>query len=365
MKDEDLIALLTVLATSGIGDILAKRLLAHFGSAYAVLEATDHQLIAVEGIGKHVLKSFRNPENKVKAMSEFRFIQTNGVRALHFQEEAYPDRLKQCLDAPVLLFTKGNWDVLDKKVISIVGTRKITPQGADFCSKLIADLVPFDPVIVSGFAYGVDIHAHLTAIQNKVQTIGVLAHGLNQIYPKPHQKHTKDVIANGGFITEFWSTSKPDKENFVKRNRIVAGIAEATIVIESAEKGGSMITAHIANDYNRDVFAVPGRTTDTYSQGCNKLIKINKANLLTDVSDLVYVLNWDIQSKKDIKIQPSTPLDSQEKLIYDYLATHGKSMIDTIAVGCDMPTFKVSSVLITLELKNQIRPLPGKLFELI
>jgi predicted Rossmann fold nucleotide-binding protein DprA/Smf involved in DNA uptake len=208
--------------------------------------------------------------------------------------------------------------------------------------------------------------AHQLAIENGLQTIGVLAHGLNQIYPKTHKKYMAKMEENGGFITEFWSSTNPDKENFVRRNRIVAGIAEATIVIESADKGGSLITANLANDYNRDVFAVPGRVTDKYSQGCNNLIKTQKANVLTTAADLIYILNWDIEKKtKPIQKQLFVNLEPDEQKIYDFLLKNGKELLDSIALQCDFPIFKISGMLLNMELKGVIRPLPGKLFEAI
>jgi DNA processing protein len=199
-----------------------------------------------------------------------------------------------------------------------------------------------------------------------LQTIGVLAHGLNQIYPKTHKKYMSKVEENGGFMTEFWSNSSPERENFVKRNRIVAGISEATIVIESADSGGSLITANIANDYNRDVFAVPGRISDKYSQGCNNLIKTQRAHLLTSAADLIYILNWELEKKeKSIQKQLFVSLEPEEQLIYDFLQKNGKEQMDTIALSCDMPIFKLSSLLLNMELKGVTRPLPGKLFEVI
>jgi DNA processing protein len=203
-------------------------------------------------------------------------------------------------------------------------------------------------------------------MEHNLQTIGVLAHGLNQIYPKTHKKYVARMMENGGFITEFWSSSNPDKEKFVRRNRIVAGMTEATIVIESADKGGSLITANFANDYNRDVFAVPGRVTDTYSKGCNNLIKMQKANVLTNAADLVYMLNWDIENKsKTIQKQLFVELEEDEQLIYEYLLKNGKELLDTIALQCNFPIYKISGILINMELKGVIRPLPGKLFEAI
>ena len=366
MNENNLQALLTLQATKGIGDVMLKKLIAHCGSAQEVLTQSDVALSRIDGIGKQTLVSLRDKENAIKAEKELNFIQKNQIKTWYFQDEAYPSYLKECIDAPVLLFTSGAIQINNPKIISIVGTRNITQQGIEFCNELIKDLKTYNPIIVSGFAYGVDITSHLAAMTNEIQTIGVLAHGLNQIYPKSHQKYVKQMNQNGGFITDYWSDSRPDRENFVKRNRIVAGISQATIVIESAEKGGSMITANLANDYSRDVFAVPGRTTDMYSQGCNKLIKINKAHLLTDVSDLAYLLNWDLEEKstsQTSKKETQQNLDPLEKTIYDYLNQKGKTLLDEIAIDCNLPTFKLSSILLTMELKDVIRPLPGKLFE--
>jgi DNA processing protein len=274
--------------------------------------------------------------------------------------------LKHCIDGPLLLFTSGNINLKNRKIISIVGTRQITSYGTEFCRKLIEDLAPLDPIIVSGFAYGVDIVAHQLAMEHNLQTIGVVAHGLNQIYPKTHKKYVSKVEQNGGFMTEFWSSSNPDKENFVRRNRIVAGMSEATIVIESADRGGSLITANMANDYNRDVFAVPGRVTDKYSQGCNNLIKTQKANVLTSAADLIYILNWDIQKEtKSVQKQLFVSLDEDEQKVYDYLLKTGKELMDIIALRCDFPIYKISGMLLNMELKGVIRPLPGKLIEAI
>jgi DNA processing protein len=208
--------------------------------------------------------------------------------------------------------------------------------------------------------------AHQLAMEHNLQTIGVVAHGLNQIYPKTHKKYVAKVEQNGGFMTEFWSSSNPDKENFVRRNRIVAGMTEATIVIESADRGGSLITANMANDYNRDVFAVPGRVTDKYSQGCNNLIKTQKANVLTSAADLIYILNWDLEKEvKPVQKQLFVTLEEEEQKVYDYLLKTGKEVMDIIALRCDFPIYKISGMLLNMELKGVIRPLPGKLFEAI
>ena len=366
MKEQDLLYLLALQRIEGVGDIMAKKLLAHFGSAETVFNTKASQLAAIDGVGSVLLKKLKDKSVFEKATQELEFIKANEINVVYFQDKDYPERLKHCIDGPLLLFTAGNINLKNRKIISIVGTRQITSYGTEFCRKLIEDLAPLDPVIVSGFAYGVDIVAHQLAMENNLQTIGVLAHGLNQIYPKTHKKFVSKIEQNGGFMTEFWSSSNPDKENFVRRNRIVAGMSEATIVIESADRGGSLITANMANDYNRDVFAVPGRVTDKYSQGCNNLIKTQKANLLTSAADLICILNWDIQKEsKPVQKQLFVSLDDDEQKVYDYLLKTGKELMDIIALRCDFPIYKISGMLLNMELKGVIRPLPGKLFEAI
>lgn len=366
MNENELFHLLALQKVEGVGDIVAKKLLNHCGNAENIFKTKASQLTSIDGIGSVLIQKLKDKTVFEKAESELKFIKNNSIQTSFFQDENYPDRLKHCIDGPVLLFTSGNIDLKNRKIISIVGTRQITSYGIEFCKKMIADLAPLNPVIVSGFAYGVDIVAHQAAMENNLQTIGVVAHGLNQIYPSVHKKYVAKMEENGGFMTEFWSSSSPEKENFVKRNRIVAGISEATIVIESAEKGGSLITANMANDYNRDVFAVPGRTTDKYSQGCNNLIKTQKANLLTSAADIVYMLNWDLETTpKPVQKQLFVSLENEEQKIYDYLQTNGKELMDIIALQCDFPIYKISSLLLNMELKGVVRPLPGKLFEVI
>jgi len=367
MNDNELFYVLALLRIDGVGDIVAKKLISHCGSAENVFKAKLTELKAIDGIGEVLIKNLKDKTVFEKAEQELQYIQNENSKVFYFQNEDYPDRLKHCIDGPVLLFGSGNFDFQNHRMISIVGTRQITSYGTEFCKKFIEDLAIFNPIIVSGFAYGVDIVAHQSAMEHNLQTIGVLAHGLTQIYPKTHKKHVAKMEQNGGFLTEFWSNTNPDKENFVRRNRIVAGMSEATIVIESAERGGSLITANIANDYNRDVFAVPGRTSDKYSQGCNDLIKTQRANLITSAADLVYCLNWEFEAKetKPIQKQLFVSLDFEEQKIYDYLQKNGKQLLDIIALDCDFPIFKISSILLNMELKGIIRPLPGKLFEAV
>ena len=367
MNSIELFNILALLKVEGVGDIVAKKLINHCGSAENVFNSKTQSLKTIDGIGTVLIKNLKNKAAFEKAELELRFIEKEKTTVLYYQNVDYPDKLKHCIDGPILLFASGNLNLKNRKIISIVGTREITSYGLSFCKQLIEDLAVFNPIIVSGFAYGVDIVAHQAAMENKLQTIGVLAHGLNQVYPKLHKKHVAKMEENGGFLTEFWSNSNPDKENFVRRNRIVAGMSEATVVIESAEKGGSLITAIMANEYNRDVFAVPGRTSDKFSQGCNNLIKTQRANLMTSAADLVYILNWELENKatKPIQKQLFVVLDNEEQKVYDYLQQNGKQLLDIIALECDFPIFRISSLLLTMELKGVIRPLPGKLFEAV
>ncbi len=365
MTNQELIYTLALHRAPNIGDITAKKLIRSFGSAEAVLKASPAKLSAIEGIGKSRVKDLQNSHLLHLAEEELKFIKENAISVSYFEDTDYPQHLKNCIDAPLLLFKRGNINLENKRIISIVGTRKATNQGLAFCEDLIKELAFLNPVIVSGFAYGIDIAAHKAATENQLQTIACMAHGLNQIYPKVHKKYVQQVENNGGFMTDFWSNAIFDRNNFLRRNRIVAGISEATIVIESAAKGGSLVTADIANSYNREVFAVPGRLTDQMSKGCNHLIKTHQARLLSGIEDLIYQLNWDIDSKP--KQQPTLFVEftEEEQKIYDKLKNLGKAEIDQLALSCEMPTYKLNPILLNLELKGVLRPLPGKLFEVI
>ncbi|SDB62355.1 DNA processing protein [Flavobacteriaceae bacterium MAR_2010_188] len=367
MTDSQLLHLLALQHIPKIGDITAKKLISHCGSAEAVLNEKKHNLLKIEGIGSSMLKEINSKIYLESAENELRFIRKNDIEVKYFMDKDYPEQLSHCIDSPILLFCSGNINLENRRAISIVGTRNITNHGIAFCERLVEELKPFDPIIISGFAYGTDITAQKAAVNHGLQTIGCLAHGLNQIYPKVHKKYVTEIEKNGGFITDFWSSDNFDRNNFLKRNRIIAGLSEATIVIESAEKGGSLVTADIANSYNRDVFAVPGRTTDSQSVGCNDLIKQQKAHLLSTPLDIAYMLDWklDKDQKKSVQKKLFVELDEEEKLIYSFLNSNGKEQLDLIALKCEMPIYKVAGVLLNMELKGVIRPLPGKLFEAI
>ncbi len=368
MKEEELFYLLALQQVDGIGDVNAKKLISQCGNATNVFKEKKHNLLKISGVGKSTIEKLNNPSVFKRTENELTFIKKKSIDVVTFYDDQYPQRLKHCFDAPLILFKKGKVNLLQEKVISIVGTRQMTGYGKKVLEDLFESLKPFNPIIVSGLAYGVDIYAHQLAIKHNFQTLAVLAHGMDRVYPAVHKREALKMQENGGLLTEFWSGTRPDRENFVKRNRIVAGVSQATILIESAVKGGSLITADIANSYNRDVFAVPGRISDEFSVGCNNLIKTNRASVLTSARDLVYILNWEnetIEKQKTIQKQLFIELNDHEKTIYNYLLKEGKQQLDVIALHCNFPIHKTASVLLNLELKSLTRPLPGKLFEAI
>ncbi len=367
LSKTELLYVLALQRVSNLGDISAKKLIQAVGSAEGIFKEKRTHLLKIHGIGSLKLKYLNERDCLSEAESELDFIETNGIKCFYFLDKGYPEKLKHCMDGPILLFQSGNVDLQNKKIISIVGTRKITTYGTTFCNQLVEQLAPLDPVIVSGFAYGVDITAQRAAMEHGLQTVSCLAHGLNQIYPKTHKKYVRKVKENGGLITEFWSDDPFDRNNFLKRNRIIAGLSEATIVIESAEKGGSLVTADIANSYNREVFAVPGRAGDIQSVGCNNLIKSQQAHLLTSAADLVYLLGWDLDktTSPSKQTQLFVEMTDEEKIVWAYLKEREKELLDIIALDCSIPIHKVASLLLSMELKGIVCPLPGKLFQVI
>jgi DNA processing protein len=366
LKEEELLAVLRLQKCKAVGDILAKKLIMHVGGVSEIFKEKSAVLSKINGIGVHVLKHLFDPKNIQLAEQEYRHIKEKGIAYFYFLDDDYPKNLQHCIDSPLLLFREGNFDFSNTRIISIVGTRNMTSYGRDFCRQLVQDISKYNPIIVSGFAYGVDICAHKAAIENKLQTMAVLAHGMQYVYPKAHKKYINSVIENGGLLSEFWHDDPPLRAHFLKRNRIVAGISEATIIIESAKKGGALVTADIANSYDRDVFAVPGRTSDIFSKGCNDLIKKNGAYLLNSASDIAEILNWDLQQRpKPIQRQLRIELNEKEQRIYDFLHEKEAQILDVISLECSIPIVELSAILLQMELKGLTTPLPGKLFRLV
>lgn len=367
MKEEELLYALALQKAKGVGDTLAKKLIQYCGSPKGVWTSKISSLAKIPGVGTVRLHNFKSSDLLAKAEVELRYLKDHKIECWYFQDSEYPFRLKHCIDGPILLFKRGRSNLNQEKIISVVGTRNMTAYGREFLEKLMCDLKPFNPLIVSGFAYGVDISAHREALKNEMETAAVLAHGFEEIYPKVHKKYMPEVYENGAFLTDAWHDDILVRESFLKRNRIVAGISEATIVIESAEKGGSLVTADIANSYNREVFAVPGRSTDIFSKGCNDLIRMHKAAMLTESTDLVEMLNWELAPKSNPSLQTQlfTELHEDEEKIYCYLMQNGKQLLDLIALECELSIREVSTLLFNMEMKGVVRPHPGKLFEAI
>ncbi len=363
--NDQLLYHIAITSIPNIGDITAKKLIAYCGSSEQVFKEKKGVLEKIPGIGSvNAQKILSNKEEALSsAEAELAFIEKHKVEPLFYLDDNYPHRLRHCEDGPVLMYSKGNVDYNNQKVISIVGTRKATDYGKDFCNKIINDLVPHQPLIVSGLAYGVDICAHKAAVANNIPTVGVLAHGLDRLYPAQHKNTAKQMIENGALLSDFKSGTNPDRENFPKRNRIVAGISDITIVIESSKKGGSLITAHMANDYNRDVFALPGRLNDSQSEGCNNLIKTNKAALIESVKDIEYIMNWEIQKElKPVQHQLFVELNSTQKNLAEIISKHQKIGVDELSLQAKLPMSKVTTELLDMEFSGVVKTLPGKVY---
>jgi DNA processing protein len=353
----------------GVGSILAKKLIAYTGSIEAVFKEKKRNLLKIPGIGETLAEIIIKHQSLDKAEQEIEFLQHHNICHYFYLDEHYPLRLKQCPDAPIILFCQGNLDLNQEKVISIVGTRNATSYGKECCERLVESMSQRHPgtIIVSGLAYGVDICAHRAALKFNLPTVAVLAHGLNTIYPSAHRNTAKDISKDGVLMTDFTSDILPERNNFVKRNRIIAGLADATIVVESGVEGGALITADLANSYDRDVFAFPGRTSDEWSKGCNKLIKTNKAAMIESVEDLEYLMGWDLEERLKSPHQMSlfVELDNDEQKLVTILKEENNLMIDTLCLRAEMPVSRVSPLLLKLEFSGLIKSLPGKVYRLL
>jgi DNA processing protein len=367
MCEEELLHALAIQCTPGIGDINAKKLISRFGSAKEVHRQTKSSLEKASGIGVRIAASIKESTNLKRAEKELGYLKKKKLKVWYYFSPDYPKKLFHCPDGPLLLFGKGDIDLHAQRMISVIGTRNMTPNGREVCCDLISGLKPYAPTIVSGFAYGVDITAHRAAMEQGLQTLAVMAHGLEEVYPSSHRKFIPELLGKGGLLTEFWHSDTLIQQNFIRRNRIVAGLSEATLVIESGEKGGAMVTAAIANSYHRDVFAVPGRAKDRYSVGCNRLIARNQAALVAEPDDLIKAMMWDLPKSRGKVIQKRMfgDLNEEERQIAEYLEKHGKSMIDTIALNTGMRIQSAASLLFSLEVKGLVRPTAGKCYEWI
>ncbi|MDP2236776.1 MAG: DNA-processing protein DprA [Bacteroidales bacterium] len=350
----------------GVGDIGGKKLVAYCGGPEAVFREKRRQLEKIPGIGTQTIDNIVNQNVLSRAEEEIAFIEKRNIRPLFYLDKDYPKRMQHCADSPMLIYYKGSANLNQQRIIGIVGTRNASDYGKHFCERIVEELIPDQVLIVSGLAYGIDSCAHRASLKYGIPTVGVLAHGLDRIYPYSNKGLSEKMIENGGLLTEFMSQTNPDRENFPRRNRIVAGMIDALIVVESAKRGGALITAEIANSYSRDVFAVPGRIGDTYSEGCNYLIRINKAALLESAANIRYLMGWN---------QPSSSVSAQTKLFKEFTQDEQKIMdvfgqekecgIDDIMLRSEFPASKLAGLLLTLEFDGILVALPGKKYKIV
>lgn len=363
---QELLYKIALTAVPNIGAVQAKILVDHFGNAEDIFKAKKNLLENIEGIGTARAKNIKNFEDFAVVEEEIEFIEKYKIQTLFLTDNLYPKRLLNCYDAPTMLYYRGNADLNSSKIISIIGTRNNTDYGRQITEQLVTDLQSFKAIIVSGLAYGIDIIAHKAALQNNLQTVGVLAHGLDKIYPRLHLSLAKQMTMYGGLLTEFPRGTLPDKHNFPRRNRIVAGMADATIVVETAVKGGSIITAELANGYSRDVFAFPGRIHDAKSAGCNHLIKNNRAILLNNAEELIEWLGWkEKKGKRKHQKELFITLTDDEQVLVDILKEKETIHIDELFIKSGLNSSTVAAAILNLEFQNVVSSLPGKLYKLM
>jgi DNA processing protein len=362
MKTEKLIYQIGISLIPMVGPKIARSLISYCGGVKEVFEAGKKELLRIPGIGEKTAQSILRQDVLLRAEREIEFMEQHDIEARFYLDSSFPTRLKNLPDSPLLLFYKGNTDLNAQRVVAIVGTRKPSALGRRRCEELVEALKPYGVVIISGLAFGIDITAHRKCLEMGIPTLGALGHGLGSIYPLQHKQTAMQMVNNGGLLSEYISNTPPEREHFPMRNRVIAGMCDALIVIETARRGGSMISAYLANDYNRDVFAIPGRPTDSQSQGCNHLIKSHKASLIECAEDLAYAMNWESPGQAARVIQPRlfVELSEQEQSIADFLKPREEVGIDELTYALNMNSSQMAALLLNLEFKGVVRSLPGK-----
>jgi len=363
----DLLYQIALTLVPNIGDVHAKALINIYGHAHAVFKAKKKELEHIEGIGAVRARSIKDFTDFSIPEDEIKFIEKYKITPLFISDENYPKRLLNCFDCPVLLYYRGNADLNTSRIISIVGTRNNSAYGKMVCENFIKDLKEENVLVLSGLAFGIDTIAHKAALKNGLQTVAVLAHGLDRIYPEQNKSLAKQLTEQGGLLTEFISNTNPDKQNFPKRNRIVAGMCDAVVVMESGKKGGSLITAELGNGYNKDVFAIPGRVNDPKSEGCNYLIKNNKAALINSAEDFLEFMNWSTRlrpgpAKKQREL--FIELTPDEKVVVEILQQQDRLHIDELYLRSGLSSSAMATALLMLEMQNVVSALPGKIYTL-
>jgi DNA processing protein len=362
----DLLYLISLTRVPQVGCIHAKTLLQHFGTAEAVFRTSPGILEKIDGIGRMRAQSIKSFRDFARSEKEIHFLERYAINALTQYDAAYPQRLLPCYDAPVLLYYKGNADLNGTRVISVVGTRRASEYGKQITQNLIRDMAPLEVLVVSGLAFGIDAVAHKTALKQSLQTVGVLAHGLNTIYPSEHRLLSREMTKQGGLLTEFMSDTKPDKHHFPVRNRIVSGISDAVVVTESGVRGGSMITADLANGYNKEVFAFPGRITEPKSAGCHWLIRNHQASLISCARDLAQSMGWDEKRPAGPPAQQDLfpQLTDHEQRIVNLLRERDAIHIEVINAISGFSANQHAAALLSLEMKDLVCSMPGRIYRL-
>jgi len=371
MNDQTLKYKIGITLIKGIGNSLAKNLIAYIGSEEGVFSENQKNLARIPGIGEMLSHEIVSQNVLSRADEEIEFILKNKIQTSYFTDRDYPFRLKECADSPIMLYTKGSCDLNKGKFVGIVGTRNATETGKENCKKLIDDMASSQPnlIIVSGLAYGVDICAHKAALDAGLPTIGVVGHGLDRIYPAAHRPTAVKMLQDGALLTEYLSQTNPDRQNFVQRNRIIAGLCDAIVVVESASRGGALITAEVANDYNRDVFAFPGRVNDEWSAGCNALIKNNKASLIESADDMLRFMNWEKQDSASMPVVQTALFldlsDEEQDIVSSLRQSPDGIQLNELAIQLEKPISKISSMLLEMEFKGIVKCLPGNLYRIV
>jgi len=366
MDDDEIVNLIALTTVPKIGPVLAKQLIQKFGNAKEIFQADFRSLIKTPKVGPKIASNILNANTFALAKKELQLMKKNKIRCCTYLDQSYPLGLKHIPDAPLLLFYKGNIEAInEQRKIGIIGTRSPTNYGQQMLTELMQELSSFNPVIISGLAYGIDTYAHNLALKNGMKTYGILGNGLKHVYPRSNLNLVKKMIRDGGVITEFTFHSQAEREHFPMRNRIIAALSDAIIVVESKKTGGSMITADFANQYNKDVFAIPGKNNDPFSEGCNFLIKSHRAHLLQNAKDLSYVMGWDEKQVKSRQPELFIQLNEEESKLIKIIREFPQIEIDGLALKANISLSKIAELTLNLEFKGIIRPIPGKRFTLI
>lgn len=363
--EQEMIYTIALSMVPQVGPVTAKELIKSIGSAEEVLKSSERILQKVPGVGPHLSNQLKTKNFLERAEQEMRFLEKHKIRALSFQDNDYPIRLKRCNDSPIVIYAKGNSNLENRHVIAMVGSRLATDYGKGICREFIQDLRAFNPIIVSGLAYGIDINSHKEALRAGLETLAVVGHGLDRMYPSSHRGIALEIINHGALISEFYSGVKPDRENFPARNRIIAGLSDAVIVVEAREQGGALITADIANSYNRDVFAFPGRINDTQSKGCINLIRNNVAQIVSSAEEFIQNVGWGDAQQLSIQKKMFIELNEVENELVQYLISeNSKVHFDQILNHLNWRHSKLSSTLLQLEISGLVKSMPGSMYRL-